>query len=210
MAKSYNHLAGQSVERVAALSDGIFGVAMTLLLLELHVPLRDAVADETALVHALVAMLPQLLVYLMSFMTLGIFWVGQQTQLSNLSRSDRHLTWIHLAFLFLVTILPFSTRLLAEFITFRTALVVYWFNILLLGSLLYACWRRATCAGLVVPELKPDEITSIYRRIVIAQALYALGAVLCLINTYVSIGFIVLVQLNYAVAPRWHRGNQES
>jgi len=203
MPRSYNHLAGQSVERVAALSDGIFGVAMTLLLLELHVPLRDAVADETALVHALVAMLPQLLVYLMSFITLGIFWVGQQTQLSNLSRSDRHLTWIHLAFLFLVTLLPFSTRLLAEFITFRTALVVYWFNILLLGSLLYACWRRATCALLVVPELKPDEIAAISRRIVIAQALYALGAVLCLINTYVSIGFIVLVQLNYAVAPRW-------
>jgi uncharacterized membrane protein len=209
MTKSYNHLAGQSVERVAALSDGIFGVAMTLLLLELHVPLREAVADETALVHALVAMLPQVLVYLMSFMTLGIFWVGQQTQLSNLSRSDRHLTWIHLAFLFLVTILPFSTRLLAEFITFRTALVVYWLNLVLLGGLLFACWRRAACAGLVVPELTVDDSTHIERRIIFAQGLYAVGAALCVISTFASIGFIVLVQLNYAVAPRWRKAGEK-
>ena len=203
MPRSYNHLAGQSVERVAALSDGIFGVAMTLLLLELHVPLRDAVADETALVHALVAMLPQLLVYLMSFITLGIFWVGQQTQLSHLRRSDRHLTWIHLVFLFAITLIPFSTRLLAEFVTFRTALLAYWLNILFLGGLLYASWRRAKSSGFIVPDLSEDAQAAICRRIVIAQALYALGAVLCLINTYVSIGFIVLVQLNYAVAPRW-------
>ena len=53
----------------------------------------------------------------MSFVTLGIFWVGQQTQFNHLNRSERQLTWMHLAFLFGVTLLPFSTRLLAEFLT---------------------------------------------------------------------------------------------
>jgi uncharacterized membrane protein len=100
MNTSYNQIAGQSVERLAALSDGIFGVAMTLLLLELHVPARELIHDEGDLRRALAALAPQLLVYLMSFLTLGIFWVGQQTQLNHLERSERHFTWIHLAFVF--------------------------------------------------------------------------------------------------------------
>lgn len=142
MSTSYNRVAGQSVERLAALSDGIFGVAMTLLLLELHVPERKSVASEHDLWRALLAMSPQLLVYLMSFITLGIFWVGQQTQANHLARCERHLTWLHLAFLFGVTLLPFSTRLLAEFIVFRVALLAYWLNILLLGAMLYFTWLR--------------------------------------------------------------------
>src|SRR5271154_5275489 len=129
MDTSYNQVAGQSVERLAALSDGLFGVAMTLLLLELHVPAKELIHSEGDLFRKIVELCPDLLVYLMSFITLGIFWVGQQTQLNNLSRSDRHLTWLHLGFLFPVTILPFSTRLLAEFITYKTALLTNWFNI---------------------------------------------------------------------------------
>jgi hypothetical protein len=51
-------------------------------------------------------------------------------------------------------------------------------------------------------DIPPAVAAAVQRRIVIAQALYAFGALLCLVNTYVSIGFIVLVQLNYAIAPR--------
>ncbi|HEV2195475.1 MAG TPA: TMEM175 family protein, partial [Candidatus Acidoferrum sp.] len=111
------------MERLAALSDGIFAVAMTLLLLELHVPASELVHNEGDLRRALLALAPQLLIYLMSFLTLGIFWVGQQTQLNHLDRSERHFTWIHLAFLFLVTLMPFSTRLLIKYMDFRTALL---------------------------------------------------------------------------------------
>src|ERR1700723_2102994 len=82
---SYNEVAGQSVERLAALSDGIFGVAMTLLLLDLHVPAKEIIHSEHDLARALLDLSPQLLVYLMSFITLGIFWVGQQTQLNHLA-----------------------------------------------------------------------------------------------------------------------------
>ena len=123
MTTSYNRIAGQNVERLAALSDGVFAVAMTLLLLELHVPPREAIHSERDLLHAMAAFLPQLAVYLMSFLTLGIFWMGQQTQLNHLQRSDRNLSWLHLAFLFAVTLMPFSTRLLSEFPEYRSALV---------------------------------------------------------------------------------------
>src|SRR5271156_7071600 len=140
MTISYNHLAGKSVERLAALSDGIFGVVMTLLLLQLQEPAKDLIHSENQLLLALWALCPKLLVYLMSFITLGIFWVGQQTQLNHLERSERHFTWLSLGFLFLVTLMPFSTRLLIEFLSLRTALVAYWANILLLGALLYLSW----------------------------------------------------------------------
>jgi uncharacterized membrane protein len=105
MSVIYNRIAGQSVERLAALSDGIFGVAMTLLLLDLRAPAKELIHNESDLIRELILLSPHLLVYLMSFITLGIFWVGQQTQLNHISRSDRHLTWLHLGFLFPVTIL---------------------------------------------------------------------------------------------------------
>lgn len=201
MSYSYNRFAGQSVERLAALSDGIFAVAMTLLVLDLHVPEEANITDSSALLRALVHLAPQFLVYLMSFITLGIFWVGQQTQMNHLTRSDRDLTWIHLAFLFFVTLLPFSTRLLVEYITFPSALLAYWGNILIFGVLLYASWGRATRAKLIKDDLPLEAQAAICHRIIIGQSLYAFGALLCVISTYLSIGFIILVQLNYAIAP---------
>jgi uncharacterized membrane protein len=202
MMTHYNRIAGQNVERLAALSDGIFAVAMTLLVLDLRVPAKEAIHSGGELGHALQALAPQLVAYMMSFMTLGIFWVGQQTQLNYLERADRSLSWIHILFLFAVSIMPFSTRLLAEFIEYRTALVVYWLNILLLGAVLYLSWVCATGKGLVKGDMPPEVPRAIKRRIVIAQSLYAFGALLCIHSTYWSIAFIVLVQLNYAIAPR--------
>jgi uncharacterized membrane protein len=202
---SYNRIAGHSVERVSALSDGIFAVAMTLLVLDLRVPAKDVVHSEQGLCLALVAMAPQLISYLMSFLTLGMFWNGQQVQLSHFAQSDRHLTWIQIAFLFAVSIMPFSTRLLAEYIEYRPALIVYWSNILLLGVILFVSWRYAKRAGLLDEGATVEIGKSVEGRIAIAQALYAFGALLCIFSTYWSIAFIVLVQLNYAIAPGFRR-----
>jgi uncharacterized membrane protein len=189
----YDHIAGQSVERLAALSDGVFAVAMTLLVLDLHVPTTD-------LAHGLAALAPQFVMYLMSFLTLGIFWIGQQTQLNQLARSHRSLTWMHLVFLFGITLTPFSTRLLAEYPTTRLALVWYWANILLVGVALYISWVCAEQLHLLKPDIPRDVPAAIKRRIVIAQSLYACGALLSIVNTYWSIAWIVLVQLNYVIA----------
>jgi len=202
MSTWYNRIAGQNLERLAALSDGIFAVAMTLLVLDIHAPEKQSIHSDYDLWLALGSLTPRFLVYLMSLMTLGIFWTGQQTQFNYLSQSDRHLSWIHIAFLGCVSVMPFSTSLLAGFIGFRVALLVYWANILLLGSMLYASWRYARHAGLV--ENASLELScAIERRILIAQSLYAFGALLCIFNPYWSIGFIVMVQLNYAIAPRF-------
>ncbi|HVU45928.1 MAG TPA: TMEM175 family protein [Terracidiphilus sp.] len=198
----YNRIQGRNLDRLAALSDGIFAVAMTLLVLDLHLPTAAQVHSERELAAALCALGPQWLTYAMSFLTLGIFWAGQQTQLNHLEEGTRDLTWIHLGFLFAITALPLTTRLLSEFITFKLALGLYWLNILILGAMLFWSWTHATHKELIKADT-PDEVRgSICRRILIAQSLYAAGAVLCFISTWLSIAAIVLVQLNYVIAPR--------
>jgi uncharacterized membrane protein len=199
----YNRVAGKSVERLAALSDGIFAVSMTLLVLDLRVPAREAIHSEHELWHALFVLSPRLVIFLMSVMTNGIFWVGQQTQLNQFARSDRNLAWIHIAFLCAITLTPFTTSLLAEFIHYRIALLIYWLNIVLLGATLYWSWSYATRAHLLSEDVAAEIHPAVIRRIVIAQSLYAAGAALCFFSTYYSIAAIVLVQINYAIAPRF-------
>lgn len=203
----YNRIQGRNLDRLAALSDGIFAVAMTLLVLDIHTPAAAQVHSERDLLLALGTLGPQWLAYGMSFLTLGIFWAGQQTQLNHIGEGTRDLTWIRLGFLFAITMMPLSTRLLAEFITYRVALAIYWLNIFVPGAMLYWSWAYATRRGLIQPDTPGVVRNSICRRILIAQSLYAAGASLCLISNWISIAVIVLVQLNYAIAPRlwWHR-----
>src|SRR5919206_5252525 len=145
---TYHRFAGSSLSRLAALSDGVFAVAMTLLVLDLKapaVPSRPQHAiwsggggSEHALLHGLLHDVgPRLLPYAMTFLTLGIFWVGQQAQLESFGGSTRALTWIHLAFLLGVTLMPFSTGLLAQDTSYRLSMAIYWLNLLALGVLLF-------------------------------------------------------------------------
>ena len=82
MPRFYNEIAGKNLERLTALSDGVFAVAMTLLVLDLRAPAAELIHGETDLLHALGIVAPRLITYAMSFLTLGIFWVGQQVQLT--------------------------------------------------------------------------------------------------------------------------------
>jgi uncharacterized membrane protein len=202
MPLTYDRVAGQNAERLAALSDGVFAFAMTLLVLDIPTPAASAIHSERALLHALAALSPKLVTYLMSFLTLGIFWVGQQTQLNHLVRSDRNLTWLHIAFLSAVSIMPFSTRLLSEFLPYRTALVEYWANILVLGVTLYLTWGYAVRAKIMRGDISDEVTAAVCRRIIVGQSLYAFGALLCVVNTRWSITFIVAVQIYYALGLR--------
>ena len=177
---------------------------MTLLVLGLVVPtVNGFTTTEGELWDALRKLAPNLLVYTMSFMTLGIFWLGQGTQLGQLGRSNRNYVWMHLVFLFAVTMLPFSTLLLAHYYFLKVALVEYWLNIVLLGSALLVALEYGIRAHLFRAEDTHDLTVLMRGRILIAQSLYAGATLLCVIfPTWVSIALIVLIQLNYVLAPR--------
>ncbi|HEV3404975.1 MAG TPA: TMEM175 family protein [Candidatus Dormibacteraeota bacterium] len=198
-------LSGTSPDRLSGISDGIFSVGMTLLLvLGLAVPvLNGAGTTEAQLWDGLQKLGPSLLVYTLSFMTLGIFWLGQGTQLAHLARSNRNYMWIHLLFLFAVTLVPFSTLLLARYYWLRIALIEYWLNIVLLGGALLWGLLYGLRANLFREEGRAEMAHLMRGRILIAQSLYAIATALCLIfPTWVSIALIVLIQLNYVLAPR--------
>jgi len=195
---TYADFAGRDLGRIAGLSDGIFGVAMTLLILDIHTPESGRVATEWALLAELAALAPKFLTWILSALTLGIFWLGQQAQLDNLAKSDRNLSWLHYLFLGTVTLLPFSTRLLSEFFDYRVALIVYWANILACGASLFLCWRYAERAGLVRPDAPPALDAAVRRRIFIAQALYFVAATIGLAKPVVGIVLIIALQLTYA------------
>lgn len=206
MPEPYNRFTGQSLERLTALTDGVFAVAMTLLVLDLRVPVSAAgpLSREHELWAALLRLGPGFAAYLLSFTMLGTFWLAQHTLLGILGRCDRTLTWIGLGFLFVVTLLPFSAALLAHYVQLQLRLAVglYWLNILLLGAgLEWAAQygRRAFLSGDAGQER--SRLATFRRRILLAQSLYALAALVCLVSAQASVAALAAVQLYFIVSP---------
>jgi len=202
----YNRIAGLDISRSKAIADGIFAFAMTLLVLGLSVPVYKGVITEHDLWLQLVIIGPELLIYFMSFITLGNFWTGHAVQYTYLNKSDRNLTWLSLFFLLFVSLVPFSTALLSEFITFKLAIAVYWANILLLGLLLLIHWQYAWKNDFLPQTPDRERINKAVRnRLIIAESLYTGAALLCIISNYLSIALLIAIQLYYALAPTFRK-----
>jgi uncharacterized membrane protein len=200
---TYNQIAARSLERIGALSDGVFAIAMTLIVLEIRVPALPEHPTDAELARALIDIGPRFVTYLLSFLTLGIFWNGQHTQLNYLVRANRDVSWLYLFFLAVIALLPFTTSLLSEYLDLRLALGLYWLTIFTAGLVLLLTWIYVERSGLVREGTGAEVGRAIRRRIVIAQALYFLGFLISLpLGTMPALVFIVLVQLNYAIAPR--------
>ena len=211
----YNFFAGQRISRIEALSDGVFAIAMTLLVLDIKVPVGEF-ASESDLIAAFWPLMPKFLAYLLGFMTLGIFWVGHATQFTYINRTDRHLTWLNIFFLMTISVFPFSTAYLSEYINFKFAVGLYWLNIFLAGLAIYVHWAYAWKAKLIdESEATAEVYRAIRNRVIVAQSLYLIAALLCFINTYLSVAMTIAVQLNYALAlffssGRDHTNGQDS
>ena len=198
MTSQYNELSGQSIDRLQVLADGVFAVAMTLLVLDLRLPDVEANGNR-ALWDQLLDLGPQLAAYLLSFTMLGTFWLAQHTFLERCRRSDRMLAWATLTFLFFVSTLPFSASTLAEHVHLSLAVGLYWANLLGLGLALgWQIWH-ADSAGLTDD---PGALSLVRRRLVLAQSLYAVAAALALLSPPAGIIGLAVVQLFFIVSPR--------
>ena len=130
--------------RVEALTDGVFAVAMTLLVLDIKVPELEQAAASAELPYRLLALWPKFLSYAISFVILGVYWVGHHLQLPFIRSADRSLLWINILFLLWVALVPFSTALLSEYTKHRLAIAVYGGNMIASGLTLALHWWYAT------------------------------------------------------------------
>ena len=207
MTTAYNELSGRDLERLKTLADGVFAVAMTLLVLDLRLP--GSVGSNHDLWSALGDMGPQLAAYALSFTMLGTFWLAEHTLLRQCRDSDRPLVWGCLAFLFFVTTLPFSASVLADHTDLALAVGLYWFNLAMLG--LFLAWQLVHAVRVGLDQNAPTKslrgrdraaFLLVRRRLVLAQALYAVAALLALASPQVAIGALAVVQLFFVVSPR--------
>lgn len=102
------------LHRSEALTDGIFAVAMTLLVIELKLPDVDRLQSSRELAGALGALLPQAIAWLISFFVLALFWTAHHRVFSHVRRADTTLVWLNLIQLAFVSLMPFSCALIGE------------------------------------------------------------------------------------------------
>lgn len=97
--------------RLETLADGVFAIVMTLLVFELRIPeLPGAAAAD--LWAAVVLLGPSLLSFIVSFLVLGVYWVGHHSQFQHIRRADQTLLWLNILFLMCVSLVPFSAGML--------------------------------------------------------------------------------------------------
>ena len=132
--------------RIEAFSDGVIAVAITLLILDIHVP--DV---QTGLLQALLSQWPNYLGYVTSFLVIIIFWANHHNMFRHIYQVDYALLLINAFFLMCIAFIPFATALLTKYITSptnqHTAAIVYGATLLLNGILFnaiwwYAVWKR--------------------------------------------------------------------
>jgi uncharacterized membrane protein len=165
------------------------------------VPVAEHIAHEKDIITAFGKLAPKLLSYFLSFMTLGIFWTSHSSQFQYIDKSDRNFNWINLSFLLFVTITPFTTAFLSEYLSFRFAIGIYWLNLFLLGLMLFWIFNYADKHNYFKATLvRKNEIKkAMVRRGLFAQSLYAAGALLCFVSTYLSLGILIAIQLFFVL-----------
>ena len=133
-----------SPERLKALADGVFSIVMTLLVLQLSVPVAKGFSKETELLRELGKLLPEFLIYILSFMILGVFWVIHHSVFGFVRRYDTTLVWLNILFLMFVSLIPFSTALVGKNGFVTVTAVIYGINMLLILNLGWAIWAFIT------------------------------------------------------------------
>jgi TMEM175 potassium channel family protein len=145
-------------------SDGVFAIAITLLVLQIGVPS----GSENDLLRALVAEWPSYMAYLVSFATIGAVWFGHTVITEYLHHANSTFIRLNLLLLLVVSFLPFPTRLLAEYTreaeAERVAATVYGINLLLALILVSVVWRYAIRAQLG-PDLADEDVKTLTNRL---------------------------------------------
>ena len=190
-----NDLVGLTKNRIEALTDGVFAIAMTLIVFSIKVPDLPEHPSAGELSKSLLAMWPSFLTYVISFAVLGIYWIGHHNHFCFIRRVDRKSMWINMAFLCAITLIPFSTALLARYPDQRIAVIVYGANFILVGMTLYAHFWYAVGPG----HLLDKEMEPRYRHV--AQKLILSGPVASIICIVIAFGHPLIASTLFVLIP---------
>jgi TMEM175 potassium channel family protein len=192
-----------------ALLHGVFAIAITLLVLDIHVPPAESMQNGTALGHALEEQLPHYFAYVLGFMYLGTYWIATHRTLRMMRAVDHWFLILGLVYLMLVSAVPFATALLAEYIgkdgdRDKVALVVYTSWQLLLSIMANVTLRYASFRGrLLKPGIDPAALRSWERLALLGPVIWiaALLSALFLSGTITIVLMAVILLIFVQEAP---------
>jgi uncharacterized membrane protein len=191
--------------RLEAFSDGVFAIAITLLVLDLHVP----EVGSGSLAHALGRQWPADASYVVSFVTIGIIWVNHHNLLRHLERCDRGLLFLNVFLLMTVAVVPYPTALVSHYARSpnATAAAVAYGSVMVTMALLFnAIWHYSIRNGLLAPGADPREVSGITRSYLPGPLLYLTGTLTAFVSADASLIIYAAIALFYvASSSLWGR-----
>jgi uncharacterized membrane protein len=187
----------KNLDRVIALSDGVFAFAVTLLALSLIVPTLSSGAHQTELVTDLKGMLPTFLSYFVSFFVIASWWRGHHRIFTYIKRCNSTLISLNFYFLLCITIIPFLTNLIIQYGNFQLATVLFAAMQVVTGGMLILIWMYASRDHrLTDPHLNARVVTFNYHRELIVIAVFLISIPVAFVSTSLAqISWIALAPL---------------
>lgn len=191
--------------RLEALSDGIFAFAMTLLVIGVAMPDKDAIVQTEAYAsQLLISLYSDFFHYVLAFLILGAFWLSHHITLHPVKALDRVYIWLNLATLLFVALLPFSTSFSGDFPKVPLGAVVFQLNLFIIGIGIYAQWKYASGRSyLVGADLDPRFVRHVGLRTLIIPILSLLGVGIALTGGHNS-NMVYLLMPVIAILLRRH------
>ncbi|MGI9326556.1 MAG: TMEM175 family protein [Pseudomonadales bacterium] len=184
-------------DRIETLCDGIFAIVMTLLVLNLSVPVVTA---EAELFNKLLAMWPKFLAYVISFVVLGVIWSFHHRLLDVVRKSDGWFLWMNICFFMIVAFVPFTTELISEYRHWSAAIVIYGIDSVASFMLLYCqCWY-ASAGGRLIDECIQAKSILELKVTFAGGAMASIAAIgFSFVNTNISIFIFAIVYAVFVV-----------
>jgi uncharacterized membrane protein len=189
----------EGTERLEAMSDGVIAIAITLLVLEIHVPDEEGNAD---LARALLEQWPSYFGFALSFLTIGIVWANHHDMFRDFARVDHVLVVLNLLLMMGISFIPFSTAVLAGHLEAEdgrlVATILYGSSFLFTAVLLNVIWHYASWnRRLIAPDVSERHIHGRSVRYVIGPVFYGLTLPLAMLSPLISLTVYAVVAAIY-------------
>lgn len=211
MANPPNDEAQKETSRIEAFSDGVFGIAITLLILEIKIPQLADVQGKTSLAVALARQWPAYISYLTSFLTILIMWINHHRLFRHIRKTDDNFLLLNGLLLMAVTIVPFPTAVLSIWSQTpdatssdpTTAAALYSGSLVAIAVLFNVVWLYASGdSRLLTAGHDRKEVEAITRQYRFGPLLYLITFGLAFVNVIVSVGLCMALAIYFALPSR--------